>query len=163
MIKRSSEKGRYITVSAVIAAFYVILTLISAAFGLSSGVVQIRISESLCILTALTPAAVPGLAVGCLVANIVTGANILDVVFGTVATLLGALGGYALRRHKFLIPLPTVAANTLIIPLVIRYGFGLTDIALPLVAVSVLAGEAVSAYIMGIALLTALEKCRFKI
>lgn len=162
MIKRSSERIRHLTVSAAIAAFYVILTLVSAALGLSSGVVQIRISEALCVLSAITPSAVSGLTVGCLIANFITGANLLDVVFGTLATLLGALGGYALRRHKYLIPLPTVAANTVIIPLVIRYGFGVTDTAIPLVALSVLVGEIISAYVVGIALLIALERYKFK-
>lgn len=163
MIKRSSERVRHLTVSATIAAFYVVLTLVSSALGLSSGVVQVRISEALCVLTAITPAAVSGLTVGCLIANLITGANILDIVFGTLATLLGALGGYALKRHKYLVPLPTVAANTIIIPLVIYYGFGITDIAIPLVAVSILVGEVISAYLMGTALLTTLEKCSFKI
>lgn len=163
MKRKNSKRVKYITVSAMIAAFYVVLTLVSAMLGLSSGAVQVRISESLCVLTAITPAAVPGLTVGCLVANLLTGANVLDVVFGTLATLLGALGGYALRKHKYLTPIPTVAANTVIVPLVIVYGFGVTDVALPVVMLGVLVGEIIAAYALGVALLVALEKYKFKI
>ncbi len=163
MKRKNSKRVKYITVSAMIAAFYVVLTLVSALLGLSSGAVQVRISESLCVLTAITPAAVPGLTVGCLIANLLTGANILDIVFGTLATLLGALGGYALRKHKYLTPIPTVVANTLIVPLVIVYGFGVTDVALPVVALGVLVGEIIAAYALGLALLVALEKYKFKI
>lgn len=162
MKKRSSEKTKYVTLAAMIAASYTVLTLVSATLGLSSGVVQVRISEALCTLVVFTPAAVPGLTVGCLISNLLTGANVLDVVFGTLATALGALGGYALRKYKYLTPVPTVVANTLIVPLVIRYGFGVTDTALPIVALGVLAGEIISAAALGIALLVTLEKYRFK-
>ncbi len=153
---------RFVALSATIAAFYVVLTLISALFGLSSGVIQIRISEALCVLTFFTPAAIPGLTVGCLIANIITAANLLDVVFGTLATLLGALGGYLLRKRKWLVTLPTLVANTVIVPLVIVYGFGITDVALPLVALSVGIGEFISATVLGTALLFILQRYKFK-
>ncbi len=150
------------TLASTIAALYVVMTLISAAFGLSSGAVQIRISEALCALTFFTPAAVPGLTVGCLIANLITGANILDVVFGTLATLLGALGGRLLKKHQYLVTLPTLAANSIIVPLVIVYGFGVKDIALPLVALSVCVGEFISATLLGTGLLMILKKYNFK-
>ena len=162
MKKRNVQRVRFLTLSAMIAALYVVLTLLSAAFGLSSGVIQVRISEALCALTFFTPAAVPGLAIGCLISNIATSASLLDVVFGTLATLLGALGGRALKNHKNLVTLPTVLANTLIIPLVIVYGFGVTDVALPIVALSVCAGELISATLFGTALLHILEKYNLK-
>ena len=162
MKKRNTQRVRFLTLSAMIAALYVVLTLLSAAFGLSSGVIQVRISEALCALTFFTPAAVPGLAIGCLISNIATSASLLDVVFGTLATLLGALGGRALKNHKNLVTLPTVLANTLIIPLVIVYGFGVTDIALPIVALSVCAGELISATLFGTVLLHILEKYNLK-
>ena len=162
MKKRNTQRVRFLTLSAMIAALYVVLTLLSAAFGLSSGVIQVRISEALCALTFFTPAAVSGLAIGCLISNIVTSASLLDVVFGTLATLLGALGGRALKNHKNLVTLPTVLANTLIIPLVIVYGFGVTDIALPIVALSVCAGELISATLFGTVLLHILEKYNLK-
>lgn len=153
---------RFVALSATIAAFYVVLTLFSALFGLSSGVIQIRISEALCVLTFFTPAAIPGLTVGCLIANIITAANLLDIVFGTLATLLGALGGYLLRKRKWLVTLPTLVANTVIVPLVIVYGFGITDVALPLVALSVGIGEFISATVLGTALLFILQRYKFK-
>ena len=154
---------RYITLSATIAALYVVLTLISAAFGLSSGAIQLRISEALCVLVALTPAAIPGLTIGCLISNLIASANILDIIFGTLATFLGALGGYYLRKKKWLITLPTLLSNVIIVPLVIVYGFGVKDIALPLVALTVGIGEFLSATVLGTGLLLILQKYNFKI
>lgn len=154
---------RYITLSATIAALYVVLTLISAAFGLSSGAIQLRISEALCVLVAFTPAAIPGLTIGCLISNLVASANILDIIFGTLATFLGALGGYYLRKKKWLITLPTLLSNVIIVPLVIVYGFGVKDMALPLVALTVGIGEFLSATVFGTGLLLILQKYNFKI
>ena len=162
MKKKNQQRVRFITLASTIAALYVVLTLISAAFGLSSGAIQIRISESLCVLTFFTPAAIPGLTIGCLISNLATGANLLDVVFGTLATFIGAIGGYYLRKSKWLITLPTVLANTIIIPLVIVYGFGVTDMTLPLIALTVCLGELISATLLGAALLKILIKYKFK-
>lgn len=154
---------RFITLSATISALYVVLTLISAAFGLSSGAIQVRISESLCVLTFFTPAAIPGITVGCLISNLITSANLLDILFGTLATFLGAILGYYLRKHEMLITLPTVLANTVIVPLVIVYGFGIKDMALPLVALTVFIGELISATLLGTWLLRILKKYKFKL
>lgn len=163
-MKRNTQKRvGYITLSATIAALYVVLTLISAAFGLSSGAIQLRISEALCVLVAFTPAAIPGLTIGCLISNLVASANILDIVFGTLATFLGALGGYYLRKKKWLITLPTLLSNVIIVPLVIVYGFGVKDMALPLVALTVGIGEFLSATVLGTGLLLILQKYNFKI
>ena len=162
MKRNTQSRVRYITLSATIAALYVVLTLISAAFGLSSGVIQLRISEALCVLVAFTPAAIPGLTIGCLISNLVASANILDIVFGTLATFLGALGGYYLRKKKWLITLPTLLSNVIIVPLVIVYGFGVKDMALPLVALTVGIGEFISACVLGTGLLLILEKYKFK-
>lgn len=162
-MKRNTQKRvRYITLSATIAALYVVLTLISAAFGLSSGAIQLRISEALCVLVALTPAAIPGLTIGCLISNLIASANILDIIFGTLATFLGALGGYYLRKKKWLITLPTLLSNVIIVPLVIVYGFGVKDMALPLVALTVGIGEFISACVLGTGLLLILEKYKFR-
>ena len=161
MKRKNLKRVRFLTVSSMIAALYVVLTLVSAVFGLSSGAIQIRISESLCVLTFFTPAAIPGLTVGCLVSNLVMGANLLDVVFGTLATLLGAVLGYCLRKREWLITIPTVLANTVIIPLVLVYGFGVTDMALPLIALTVCIGELISATLLGTGLLKILKKYRF--
>ena len=161
MKRKNQKRVRFITLSATIAALYVVLTLISAVFGLSSGAIQIRISEALCVLSFFTPAAIPGLTIGCLISNLLTGANLLDVVFGTLATFIGVIGGYYLRKRKWLITLPTVLANTIIIPLVIVYGFGVTDMSLPLIAFTVCLGELISATLLGSALLSVLKRYKF--
>lgn len=163
MKRKTQQRVWFITLSAMIASLYVLLTLFSAIFGLSSGAIQVRISEALCVLTFLTPAAIPGLTIGCLVANIVTSATLFDIIFGTIATFLGALGGYYLKKRKKLITLPTVFANTLIIPFVIVYGFGAPEETLPFIAFTVFIGEFISATILGTILLNVLKKYNFKI
>ena len=162
MKRKKQQKVRFITFAATIAASYVVLTLVSAVFGLSSGAIQIRISEALCILTFFTPAAIPGLTIGCLIANLITSAAPLDIIFGTLATFIGAVGGYYLRKSKWLITLPTVLANTVIIPLVIYYGFGFVDMALPWIMLTVFVGEFISATLIGVGLLEILKKYNFK-
>lgn len=132
-----NKKVLFLTQAAVIAAIYVVLTIFISAFNLASGAIQVRISEALTILPFFTPAAIPGLAIGCLLSNLLTGAAVYDVVFGSLATLLGAVGTYLLRKHKFLCTLPPVIANMVIIPFVLRYGYGLAmevgghDVAIP--------------------------------
>ncbi len=91
------NKILYLVHAAVIAAVYVILTMLAASFNLASGAIQVRFSEVLTILPYFTPAAVPGVVIGCLLSNILTGCALPDIIFGTFATLLGALGTYALR------------------------------------------------------------------
>ena len=145
MIK--SNQTRFITEGAVIAALYVVLTLVFAP--ISFGPVQVRIAEALAILPLFTPAAVPGLFVGCLIANFMGEGVIWDVVFGSLATLIGAWGGYKLRSNRWLVPVPTVIANTLIIPFVLRYAYGVVDMAIPLLMLSIFAGEVVGCYILG--------------
>ena len=97
-----NKKVLFIVQAAMIAALYVVLTYITNLLGLASGSIQIRFSEALCILPVFTPAAIPGLWLGCLLANTLTGAIVYDIVFGSIATLLGAVGTYLLRRHKVL-------------------------------------------------------------
>ena len=162
MQRKNQKKVRFLTLSALIAALYVVLTLISAVFGLSSGVIQLRISEALCALAFFNPAAIPGLTIGCFLANVITAANVLDVIFGTLATFLGAFFGWCLRKNKWLVTLPTLISNTIIVPLVIVYGFGVTDVALPIVALGVGVGEFISACVLGTGLLLILERYKFK-
>ena len=92
-----NKKVLFITQGAVIAAIYVVLTYIVSLLGLTNGVIQVRLSEALTILPVFTPAAIPGLVVGCVISNILTGAVIWDVIFGSLATLIGAIGTYMLR------------------------------------------------------------------
>ena len=141
----------------MIAALYVALTLVSSAFGLSSGVIQLRLSEALCILPFFCPEAVPGLFIGCLLANFLSSALPLDILFGSIATLLGALGARALRRHPLLVPLPTVLANAAIIPPVLIFVYGVADI-YPFILLTVTVGEVLSVYALGLPLLFALQK-----
>lgn len=151
-----------ITQAAMIAAIYVVLTVFVSAFNLASGAIQVRISEALTILPVYTPAAVPGLFLGCLISNLVTGCMPLDVVFGSLATLIGALGTYALRRNKWLAPLPPVIANTIIVPFVLRYVY-LAEGAIPFFMVTVGIGEVVSCYILGSILLHVLNRYKVHI
>ena len=137
----------------------VVLTYFISAFNLASGAIQVRISEALTILPYFTPAAIPGLFVGCLLANLLTGAAIYDVIFGSLATLLGAVGTYLLRKHKFLCTLAPVVSNIIIIPLVLRYGYGLTmeyggrDWSIPFYMLTVGAGEIICCCVLGTCLL----------
>ncbi len=152
--------------AAMIAAIYVVLTFLVSTIGLASGAMQVRISEALTVLPYFTSAAVPGVFVGCLLANVLTGASVYDVVFGSLATLLGAVGTYLLRRHRFLCTLPPVIANMLIIPFVLRYGYGLVmeyrghDLSIPFYMLTVGAGEVICCCMLGSLLLRALERVR---
>lgn len=157
----AKKRTRYLVRAAVIAALYVVLTYLSAALGMSGqGLVQLRFSEALCILPYFSPAAVPGLALGCLLSNLLTGAHVLDIIFGTLATLLGAVGTRLLRKHRFLAPFPPILANTLVVPFVIRYAYLSTDTALPLLFLTVGVGEILSVGVLGTVLLLCLEKHR---
>lgn len=152
-----NSKAVYVATAASVAALYVVLTFISSLFGLSSGVIQIRISEALTILPAFTPAAIPGLFIGCILSNLLTGGLILDVVFGSIATLIGAVGTYLLRKKKWLVSLPPIISNILIVPLILRYVYGAPDAYLFMVG-TVGAGEIISCGILGMILYFAVDK-----
>lgn len=156
-----NSKTSFVTMAAIIAALYVVLTFVSSAFGMSSGVIQVRLSESLIFMAAYTPAAVPGLFVGCLLSNILTGCCLLDIVAGSLATLIGAALGYVLRKWKYLIPIPTIIANALIVPVVLIYGYGV-DLPYIYQVATVGAGEIISAGGIGLVLYFALEKVKFR-
>ena len=150
--KDLQNKTLFVCRAAIIAAMYVVLTFIAAALGISSGIIQVRFSEMLCILPVFTTAAIPGLTVGCLCANLLVGGAIWqDVVFGTLATLIGAIGTYALRKFKWLAPLPPMLANTIIIPFVLAYGYKFEG-GLPFFMLTVGIGEIISVYIFGLIL-----------
>ena len=142
----------------VIAALYVALTL--AFEPISFGPLQLRVAEALTILPLFTGAAVPGLFLGCLLANLLGGAIVWDVIFGSLATLLGAVGGYLLRKNRWLVPLPAIVANAIIVPLVLRYGYGITDPALGLMVLYITGGEILGCYVLGQLLAAALMPAR---
>ena len=161
-----NKKVLFIVQAALVAAIYVVLTIFINTFNLASGAIQVRVSEALTILPYFTSAAIPGLAIGCLLANLLTGAAIYDVIFGSLATLLGAVGTYLLRKHKFLCTLPPVISNIIIIPWVLRYGYGLVmefkgaDWSVPFYMLTVGAGEIICCCVLGTVLLNALAKVR---
>ena len=151
--------------AAIIAALYVVLTFVANALGLASHTIQVRFSEALCILPFFTPAAIPGLWIGCLIANLATGAVIWDIIFGSIATLLGAIGTYLLRRHKFLCTLPPVIANMIIVPFILVYGYGIprvyvknVDVSIIFNAMTVGIGEVIAVGVLGSILLNVLNK-----
>ena len=153
---------RFLCHAALIAALYVALTFLAALLGLSSGVIQVRFSEAMCVLPAFTGAAVPGLFVGCLLANLLTGCVLPDIIFGSLATLIGAVGAYFLRKNKWLVPLPTAVANTLIIPPILRFAY-VAEGSLPYFALTVGIGEILSAYVLGLLLYAVLNKYKVQL
>lgn len=151
----------FLVQAAMIAAIYVVLTLVFAP--ISFGDIQARISEALTVLPFFTPAAIPGLFAGCILANILGGAIPMDVIFGSIATLLGAIFTYKLRHvSKWTAPLPPIVANVLIVPFVLRYGYG-TNLPIPFMMLTVGIGEVLSCGVLGMLLLTALSKYKGKI
>lgn len=152
-----TKNVHFMTQAAVIAAIYVILTFLANALGMASGVIQVRLSEMLTVLPYFTTAAIPGVTLGCLLSNILTGCSLLDIAFGTLATLLGALGSYWLRKHKFLVPIPPIVANIIIVPWVLRISYGVPD-AIPYMMLTVGVGEIISCGILGSILLLTLNK-----
>ena len=155
-----NKKTHFLTEAALIAALYVVLTLVAAMLGLASGTIQLRLSEALTILPALTPAAIPGVFIGCILANILTGGLPWDIVFGSLASLIGALGTYLLRgKGKWLYPLPPILANALIVPAVLIRVYGETD-AYWFLVLTVGIGEVISAGVLGLLLYNAVRKTK---
>lgn len=156
-MKQATKRVYFMVYAAAIAAIYVTLTLVFAP--ISFGAVQFRISETLCILPFFTSAAVPGLAIGCLLSNLLCGAATMDVIFGSIATLIGAVGSWMIRRHKWAVCLPPIIANTLIIPWVLRYAYGAEDLIwFSMITVGI--GEILAIGVLGNLLMRALEKSK---
>lgn len=156
MKKNKQNQVTLLVHAAMIAALYVVLTFIANALGLASSAVQIRFSEALTILPYFTPAAIPGLFAGCLLSNILTGCALPDIIFGSLATLIGAVFTRKLRKYKWLAPVPAVLANALIIPLVLFYAYGIRPLWFSFVTVTV--GEIISCEVLGMILLFSLQK-----
>ena len=147
-MSKISKKTAYITQAALIAALYTVLTMVAAGFDLASGAIQVRFSEALTIMPFFTPAAIPGLTLGCLLSNILTGCVLPDVIFGTLATLLGALGSCALRKNRFLCAIPPIVSNALIIPFVLTYAYHIPG-GIPFFMLTVGLGELISCMGLG--------------
>lgn len=149
------KKVLFISQSAMIAAIYVVLTLVFAPF--SYGNIQVRISEALTILPYFTPAAIPGLFIGCLLSNIIGGSILPDILFGSLATLIGAAISYRVRRYKYLVAVPPVIVNTLVVPFVLYYGYQI-NLPIPLMMLTVGIGEIISCGVLGSVLLKVLDR-----
>ncbi len=145
----------FLVQAAAIGAIYVVLTMVFAPLGF--GEVQVRFSEALTVLPYFTPSAIPGLFVGCLTANFLGGALPVDILFGSIATLIGAVFTYRLRSVKWMAPLPPIAANTIIVPFVLYYGYGV-NLPIPLMMLTVGIGEVLSCGVLGMLLLAGLSK-----
>lgn len=156
-----NKKVLFLTHAAMIAAIYVVLTLLFQA--ISFGEIQVRIAEALTILPAFTPAAIPGLFIGCIIGNIFGGSILPDIIFGSMATLIGSCFTYLLRKqNKYLAPLPPIVSNTIIVPLILRYAYGFNlPIAFMMLTVGI--GEVISCGVLGMILYTSLAKHQNKI
>ncbi|MDF2611567.1 MAG: putative rane protein [Lachnospiraceae bacterium] len=156
----NNKKTLFLTQAAIIAAIYVVLVL--AFQPISYGPVQARIAEALTILPYFTPAAIPGVTLGCLLSAFFTGADILDIIFGSLATLIAAILSYQLRRFKFLVPIPPIIVNALIIPWVLRFAYGEAQ-PIYFMMLTVGAGEIFAAGVLGLVLLFALDRVKHNI
>ena len=159
-MKKKGMSVMFITQGAVIAALYVVLVVIFNY--MSFGPIQFRIAEALTILPYFTPAAIPGLFVGCIIANVLGGAIVWDIVFGSIATLIGAIGTYLLRKNKWLAPIPPIVANTIIVPFILRYAYGAEGM-FAMFFVTVGAGEIIVCGVIGMILLYAINPYRNRI
>ena len=163
-----NKKTLFICQSAAVAAIYVVLTLIANAFGLANYAIQVRFSEALTILPFFTPVAIPGLFAGCIISNILTGCLPLDTVFGSIATLIGAVGTYVISNRlkhnttsQYLAPIPPIVANTLIVPFVLAYVYKFEG-SIPYFMLTVGIGEIISCGILGLILLKTLSRYKGK-
>ena len=99
-MNRNQRQVNNLVIGALIGAVYAAATYLSSAFGVAYGPVQLRLSEALTALAAITPAAVPGLTVGCIIGNIASPMGVWDIVFGALATFIAALLSYKARNIK---------------------------------------------------------------
>ena len=156
-----NKKVLFLVQAAMIAAIYVVLTLIFQPF--SFGEIQVRIAEALTILPVFTPAAIPGLFVGCLIGNIFGGSVLPDIIFGSLATLIGAIFTYLLRKQsKYLAPLPPIISNIVIVPFVLRYAYGI-NLPIPFMMLTVGIGEIISCGVLGMIVYVTLKKYQYRI
>ena len=140
----------------LIAALYVVLTYIANLLGLASGAIQVRLSEALTILPVFTVSAVPGLTVGCVLANLLTGCAAWDVVFGSLATLIGAVGTRLLKDKPLLAWIPPVLSNMAIIPIILIKVYAVPD-AWWFLVLTIGAGEIISCGLLGLLLWRSLK------
>ena len=155
------KKGTlYLVEAAMIAAIYVVLTYIFQP--LSFNDVQVRFAEALTVLPLFTPAAIPGLFVGCFLGNLLGGAALLDVIAGSLTTLAAAYCSYLFRKNKFLVPVFPIVFNAIVVPWVLRYAYGIV-VPIPFMMLTVGLGEVISCGVIGGILMTALQPVKHHI
>ncbi len=151
-----NSEARMVAFGGITAALYVVLTIVANALGLANGAIQVRFSEALTILPVFNTAAIPGLTVGCVLANLITGCAPWDVVFGSLATLIGAVGTRLLRKNPWIAWIPPVISNMAIVPIVLQKVYGVPD-AWWYLALTVGAGEIISCGVLGLLLYHSLK------
>ena len=151
-----NSEARMVAFGGITAALYVVLTIVANALGLANGAIQVRFSEALTILPVFNTAAIPGLTVGCVLANLITGCAPWDVVFGSLATLIGAAGTRLLRKNPWIAWIPPVISNMAIVPIVLQKVYGVPD-AWWYLALTVGAGEVISCGVLGLLLYHSLK------
>ena len=147
---------KFLPQAAAIAAIYVVITLTFGFMGF--GPVQFRISEALTVLPYFTPAAIPGLFIGCLISNLV-GSSLLDIIFGSLATLIAAILSYKMPK-KFLVPLPPVLVNAIVVPIILKITMN-APFLMSIVTVGL--GQVLACYGIGYPLILLLDKNKQKI
>ncbi|MDF1616852.1 QueT transporter family protein [Petrocella sp. FN5] len=155
-----NKKTKYLVQSGVIAAIYVVLAQVFGFIGF--GPIQFRIAEALTVLPFFTPAAIPGVFIGCLLANILYGGVLLDVVFGSLTTLLAAYLSFKLKKNKWMVTVPPILLNAAIIPFVLKYGYGVPE-GIPFMMGTIFLGQFIVVGIIGMVLLHALLPIKDKI
>lgn len=161
-VSKNLGNTHFLTTAAIIAALY--LALMVPFQPIAFGPVQFRVSEMLCVLPFFTAAGIPGVVIGCLLGNFLLGAPLPDVIFGTLATMIGAFGTYYIGRllipkARFLSLLPPILSNALIIPFVLKYAYGAPEL-LPFMMFTVGLGEVLAVGVLGSLLMGVLEKYR---
>ncbi len=153
------KNTKFLAQAAIIAAIYAVLTIALAP--ISYGEIQVRVSEALTVLPFFTTAAIPGLFIGCLIANLFSPVGIFDIVFGSLASLISAYLSYKMPK-SYLVPLPPVLVNALIVGLILKYAYA---IPLPLLSLILYVGigQTIACYGIGYPLMIILRKYKDKI
>ncbi len=154
---KTKSSALFVAQTAAVAAIYIVLTFLANALGLSSGAVQVRFSEALCVLPIFMPAAIPGLFIGCILANALTGSIIIDIIFGSLATLIGAVLTRKFKDNLFLAIISPILSNTIILPFVLKFAYSFEGSFIYFVFTIAL-GEIISCGILGTILAKALKK-----
>lgn len=156
-------KATYIFQFLIIAALYAGITIAEQfTVGMTKDIIQVRLSDALTVLPVFTPAAIPGLFAGCMVSNYVIGCQTYDVIFGSLATLVGATGTYLVRKHRFMAPVPPIIINMITIPLLFTYVYRYED-SFWYYVIAIGIGQIIACGILGMALMLGLEDHKDKL